>query len=123
MTTQKAVCWELESPSAAIHGIRVILAGNFVGVQQLVGTNERPRWAFTAYDTATAATEAAVQVTQTYENNGGKLAIAPGEVMVHPAELRALRNNGPIPPSLRARVFTSLLRRDPRVGSLPKAGE
>jgi hypothetical protein len=115
--TDKAVCWELQSSSDSIHGLRVLLVGTFVGTQLLSSENERPRWSFREYATVTGAGEAAVEFTQNFErDHGGRLVIPPGEILVHPSEVANLHSHGPIPPSLRARVFTSLQRRDPREG-------
>lgn len=113
--TDRAVCWELQSNTEAVQGMRVLLVGAFVGTQQITTENARPRWSFYQYATAQAAAEAAVTATQNFERDfSGTLAVPPGEIMVHPAEVAGITSGGPIPPSLRARVFTSLQRRDPR---------
>jgi hypothetical protein len=122
-TMSKAVCWELATNNGAVTGMRVLLAGRFVGTQMLVSDNARPRWSFTPYGTATEAAEAAVKATQHFESEWqGTLVIPPGEIILHPSEADAMTAGRPIQPALRARVFTSLMRRDPRVmGGNPDA--
>jgi len=113
---QKAVCWELGTSSEAVTGMRVLLAGHFVGQQMLTAANQRPRWAFTSFSDAEAAASAAVAVTETFEKEWhGTLIVPPGEIALHPSEFDAMGTQRPISPALRARIFTSLQRRDPRV--------
>jgi hypothetical protein len=113
----KAVCWELASTNHSILGLRVLLASTFVGTQMLSTDNERPRWSFTQFTTASAAAEAAVQQTEQFERDwSATLIVPPGEIALHPSEVSAMSQGKPISPSLRARIFTSLQRRDPRVG-------
>lgn len=113
--TDRAVCWELQASTEAVQGLRVLLVGAFVGTQQITTENARPRWTFRQYGNVQEASEAAVAFTQAFERDyRGTLAVPPGEIMVHASEVAGLYSGGPIPPSLRARVFTSLQRRDPR---------
>lgn len=116
--TDKAVCWELQcNGNTNVAGLRVLLVGNAVGDQLIRADNARPRWAFRRYATPQDAAAAAVAFTQNFESDyAGSLVIPPVEIMVHPAEVAAIRPDAPIPPSLRARVFTALLRHDPRDG-------
>lgn len=118
MTTEmtKAVCWELATPSTGILGLRILLAGRFVGTQELSTDNARPRWRFSDYGTPVAASEAAVTLTEKFEReHAALLVVPPGEVILHPSEMLAMADHKPISPSLRARIFTSLQRRDSRV--------
>ena len=118
----KAVCWELASRHATMLGMRVLLAGEFVGYQELSADNQRPRWKFAGYHNSTEASEAAVRLTEQFEQEWNAiLIIPPGEVILHPSEMLAMRHAAPISPSLRARIFTSLQRRDPREGVVPSA--
>jgi len=118
--TDKAVCWELGTSSSTMLGMRVLLAGQFVGTQELSPDNARPRWKFNNYGTATAASEAAVGITERFERDWvGTLIVPPGEIILLPSETIAMADNRPISPSLRARIFTSLQRRDPRVAEAP----
>ena len=111
----KAVCWELATANTSMLGMRVLLAGHFVGTQELSSDNARPRWKFFQFESATLASEAAVRVTEQFENEWrGFLIVPPGEVALHPSELLSMAHGNPISPSLRARIFTSLQRRDPR---------
>lgn len=112
----KAVCWELATNHSAINGMRVVLAGEFVGSQTMTPENQRPRWSFVQHGTIAEAAEAAVRITQAFENDwSATLVVPPGEVMMHPSEFDVIRAGKAIPPSLRARVYTSLMRRDPRL--------
>ena len=118
-TTTKAVCWELATITTDILGMRVLLAGHHVGIQELSSDNQRPRWKFSTYSTAAEASEAAVRVTEQFERERhASLIVPPGEVILLPSEMLAMADHRPISPSLRARVFTSLQRRDPRVGGV-----
>jgi hypothetical protein len=117
MTT--AVCWELGSSNGNMTGLRVLLAGKFVATQELSTENERPRWKFFEYATETGATDAALAITTQFEREwAGDLIIEPGKIALHPSEAEAMANGGPISPSLRARIFTSLSRRDPRLSTV-----
>ena len=120
----KAVCWELTTNSTAeMLGMRVLLAGKFVGTQELSTDNARPRWKFSDHGTAAAASEAAVHMTERFERDwNATLIVPPGEIVLHPSEEMAMAHGKPISPALRARIFTSLQRRDPRVPGLPMAG-
>jgi len=114
-TMSKAVCWELAAPSTSMLGMRVLLAGQYVGTQELSSDNARPRWRFQDHGSVARATEAAVGVTERFENDWhATLIIQPGEIILHPSELAAMASGKPISPALRARIFTSLQRRDPR---------
>lgn len=114
----KAVCWELATKSTGITGMRVLLAGQYVGTQELSTDNARPRWRFTDYATEAGATEAAVAITERFEKDWhATLLVQPGEIALHPSEYAAMASSRPISPALRARIFTSLSRRDPRGAS------
>lgn len=120
---KKAVCWELSTNSSLMLGMRVLLAGQFVGTQELSTDNARPRWKFTAHGTNAAASEAAIRMTEAFERDwNGTLIVPPGEIVLHPSEEMAMMHGNPISPALRARIFTSLQRRDPRVPGLVVAG-
>jgi len=117
---KKAVCWELETTSTMMLGMRVLLAGPYVGTQELSSDNARPRWKFTAHGSPAAASEAAVRMTEAFERDWkGTLIVPPGEIVLHPSEEMAMAHGNPISPALRARIFTSLQRRDPRVAGMP----
>ena len=112
----KALCWELASNNSAITGMRLLVAGTFVGVQTLSEDNARPRWKFVDCRTATEAAQHAVAQTTAFETDwGGTMVVDPGEIALHPSEVAAMAAGRPISPSLRARIFTSLQRRDPRI--------
>ena len=120
---KKAVCWELMTSTTNMLGMRVLLAGQFVGTQELSTDNARPRWKFATFASATAAQEAAVMLTERFEKDWrATLIVPPGEIVLHPSEEIAMMHGNPISPALRARIFTSLQRRDPRVAGLPVAG-
>lgn len=111
----KAVCWELATPTRDTIGLRVMLAGPFVGTQELSSNNARPRWQIKQFATAALASEEAVRATETFENDyHATLVIQPAEILLHPSEVASMYAGRPISPSLRARIFTSLTRRDPR---------
>lgn len=115
----KAICWEMLTPAGSggaapegVLGMRVCVAANFVGIQTLVSSNERPVWAVDAYPSQADATQVAVALTRAFEEDyRGRLSVEPGEVILHDAERASMSNGGTIPPSLRARIFTSLHRR------------
>lgn len=119
----KAVCWELASANANMNGMRVLLAGQHVGTQTLTADNQRPRWKFLFYSTAGEASQAAIAATETFEREwSATLVIPPGEIALHPSEVQAMQTGNPISPSLRARIFTSLSRRDPRLSTVAAPG-
>jgi hypothetical protein len=119
MTDTKAVCWELGTTNNTKLGLRILLAGQYVGTQELSADNARPRWKFQTYYSAHAATAAAVTATERFESEQhGTLVVPPGEIILHPSEVAAMGSGRPISPALRARIFTSLQRRDPRVGGV-----
>lgn len=122
---KKAVCWELATTNSDMLGMRVLLAGQFVGTQELSTDNARPRWKFNTFTSAADASEAAVRTTENFEREwNATLVVPPGEIALHPSEELAMVHGNPISPALRARIFTSLQRRDPRVaGVVPAGGE
>lgn len=112
----KAVCWELTTQHSAVNGLRIVLAGEFVGQQTMTSENQRPRWSFAQYGSVAEAADASVRITQAFESDWtATLIVPPGEVMMHPSEFDVIRAGKAIAPSMRARIYTSLMRRDPRV--------
>ena len=110
---KKALCWQLSTDGrGGIIGHRIAVASRYVLMQEMPVGNERPRWHIEGCIDERVATERAISVTKYLEDTmGAKLIVEPTEVILHDAEVLALRDQGPIPPSLRARVFTSLQRK------------
>jgi len=108
---KKAVCWEMAATMKGVEGFRVIIADRFLLTQTLDTGNERPRWVIEDCANAAQANQRAVAVTEFVEQEyAAKLVVAPMEVVVHDAEVGALRQGGMIPSALRARVFTAFHR-------------
>jgi hypothetical protein len=108
----KAICWELTTSDPGVTGFRILVAGSHVAMQTLVSGNEKPRWSVSTFATAQEATQQAVDMTQGIERHySARLSVEPGEIIIHDSELSGMSPTRPIPPSLRARVYTSLHRR------------
>ena len=108
---KKAVCWEMSASEKGVEGFRVIVAGHYLLTQTLSVGNERPLWAVEDCGSAPQASQRAVSVTEFVEKEySAKLIVNPSEVVIHDAELAALRQGGKIPSALRARVFTAFHR-------------
>jgi len=110
--SERAICWEMTCDRDGIQGARLLVAGRCFGLQVLSRANQRPIWAIEVLDSAPAAMERSLAVTSEWERlRGARLSVEPGEVILHDSELQTLLLARTIPSALRARVFTSLLRR------------
>lgn len=109
----KALVWELSTPkSPFLIGMRFLLVGNLLAHQDLDSRNQRPRWITIGY--ATPADAAAVARAYTRDCEAmfdATVAVAPVEIMVHPAEVAQMGDGSSIHPALRARAYTALKRK------------
>lgn len=113
MNNTRAIVWEMALyDSGTVNGVRLMVSGSTLAVQELRQTTQRPRWRVEHYDSVQDAIAMAQAYTQkAEEEHKATMTVNPVEVMVHPAEYDRLQPGVPIPPSLRARLFTALYRK------------
>lgn len=104
-----AVVWEITNTEGK--GMRIMVAGRFLGYQTIGGASQRPMWTIERHAAASLAAARAVTITEQQEREGGSLLCDPLEVVVHEPEAAALGTHAVIPPPLRARIYTALHRR------------
>lgn len=113
MNNSRALVWEMALiDNGNVDGVRIMVSGTTLAVQELRKTTQRPRWRIERYDSVQDAIDMANAHTRNAaEDFNATMTVNPVEVMVHPSEYDRLLPGQPIPPSLRARLFTALHRK------------